>query len=245
VPELGPDASPALQVRQLFDAKAPTWSAKYAPGGRLTSRLAHLAASVHEHSAPGGAVLDLGCGTGNLAYELARAGFTVTGCDISPEMLARATNTEQTQVVSWIQLDPDWQALPFSHGSFDVVVASSVLEYVKDPVAVLRECARVGRPGGAVLCTVPNLTHPSRWFEWTIHTAIQAPAMRRIGSRSPRLKAYLSYLATSRQRHGARWWYSAGRSAGLQVSNLSARTIGHGPLRLLTFRLNSCAGGDP
>ena len=111
-------------------------------------------------------MLDLGCGTGELARHLAAAGLRVTGCDISAEMLARLPRPIPTGAVEWVPLDPGWQTLPFESASFDAVVAASVLEYVDEPAAVLRECARVLRPGGVVLCTVPDLTHPVRWLEW-------------------------------------------------------------------------------
>ena len=51
------------EVRQLFDAKAASWAAKYAPQGRLTGRLTQLSSVVSYHVPAGGRVLDLGCGT--------------------------------------------------------------------------------------------------------------------------------------------------------------------------------------
>ena len=75
------------QVQRLFDEKASTWAAKYAPHGRLTGRLTQLADAVGYHVAAGGHVLDLGCGSGELSRHLAAAGLRVTGCDISARML--------------------------------------------------------------------------------------------------------------------------------------------------------------
>lgn len=49
--------------------------------------------------------------------------------------------------------------LPFTDGSFDGAVCTEVLEHVVDPIAVLREIARVVRPGGRVLVTVPFVFH--------------------------------------------------------------------------------------
>ena len=78
------------QVQLLFDAKARSWAAKYAPDGRLAGRLTRLADAIGYHVATGGRVLDLGCGTGELARHLAGAGLRVTGCDISANMLGQA-----------------------------------------------------------------------------------------------------------------------------------------------------------
>ena len=66
------------QVQLLFDAKAGSWAAKYAPDGRLAGRLTQLADAIGYHVPTGGRVLDLGCGTGELARHLAGTGLRVT-----------------------------------------------------------------------------------------------------------------------------------------------------------------------
>jgi 2-polyprenyl-3-methyl-5-hydroxy-6-metoxy-1,4-benzoquinol methylase len=133
------------QARELFDAKAATWPAKYVPDSRMAGGLSRLSAAAQQYLPPGGRLLDLGCGTGDLDRTLAAGGFRVTGCDISAEMLDRAALARDTDSVSWARLDPGWQALSFGPSTFDVVVASSVPDYVDNPRAVLRECARVLR----------------------------------------------------------------------------------------------------
>lgn len=236
-------AAVTAMVRELFDAKATTWSAKYASGGPLASRLAHLAGAVRRQAPSGGAVLDLGCGTGDLAWELARSGFQVTGCDISAQMLSQAASEHPPAVIEWVRLEAEWQKLPFLPNCFDTVVASSVLEYVSDPAAILRECGRVLRPGGFMLCTVPNSRHPVRWVEWAVGRAARAPLQHALRHRSPRLNAYLTYLTISRQRHGTRWWAAAGLSAGLHVMACPSASCKHGALHHLTLQKTSTARG--
>src|SRR5207302_186555 len=135
------------------------WPAKYAADGPLAGRLTRLATAVGRTASAGDQVLDLGCGTGELARALTAAGFAAAGCDISREMLTRATAREDGGS-RWVQLAPGWRTLPFASAAFGGVVASSLLEYVTEPATVLRECARVTRPGGVVLYTVPDLRHP-------------------------------------------------------------------------------------
>jgi SAM-dependent methyltransferase len=237
-------------VQALFDAKAACWPAKYMTGGRLAGRLFQLARAVGELTPPGGKLLDLGCGSGELARHLAGRGYQVTGCDIAPTMLSQAALADVRHAVRWVRLEPCWQALPFAEGSLDAVVSASVLEYVPDPGAVLAECARVLRPGGVLVCTVPDMTHPVRWLEWPLRlmagtslapVVVSGGALARGGSQlalatgaSRRAGQYLAYLRASRQRRRVGWWYAAARRAGLEPVP-AGHAQRRAPLRLLIF----------
>jgi len=227
-------AAHADEVRRLFDAKAASWPTKYAPDGPLADRLTSLCAAIRRYTGPGDRVLDLGCGTGELAFALAATGIRTVGCDISSRMLRRVQRDSARQV-GWLQLDPHWRSLPFRPGAFDAVVASSVLEYVDEPATVLREAARVLRPGGAIICTVPDLRHPVRWLEGIAQGAARVcPVRGGYGSLSP-WDSYQAYLRASQHRHRARWWLAAAAQAGLRP----VPCPGSGrlpPLRLLAFR---------
>jgi len=101
---------------------------------------------------PGGAVLDVGCGTGALLRALrgAEPRARVRGVDLTPAMLrvaARKLGAGAGLAAA------DAAALPFAAGSFDLVVSTSSLHYWPDPVAGLREMGRVARPGGRIVVT--------------------------------------------------------------------------------------------
>lgn len=91
-------------------------------------------------------VLDVGCGAGFLSNHLALAGCEVTGIDLSQSSLAVAKKYDRTQTVRYLHADA--YALPFERESFDAVCAMDILEHVEDPTLLIREAARVLRPGG-------------------------------------------------------------------------------------------------
>ena len=108
--------SHANHVQALFDSKSVGWSGKYAPDSPLAGRLTQFADAVVTRVAPGGELLDLGCGTGEIARHLAAVGYRMTGCDIAPQMLSRAAAADEQRSVSWIQLDPGWRHAAFRVG---------------------------------------------------------------------------------------------------------------------------------
>lgn len=96
---------------------------------------------------PGERILDIGCGPGIFAAELQTHGAEVTALDSSPAMLAAVERHAPTVE----RVEGEAMSLPFPDGAFDAVTIVQVLEYVADPVAAIREAARVVRPGGRLL----------------------------------------------------------------------------------------------
>ena len=98
---------------------------------------------------PEAQVLDLCCGTGDMAFALRRQGSEahITGADFSHAMLVRATaKSDQRQKMRWIEADA--LRLPFPDESFDLVTSAFGFRNLADYGAGLREIRRVLRPGG-------------------------------------------------------------------------------------------------
>ena len=91
--------------------------------------------------------LDVGGGTGPLALRLAALGFEVELLDNSEPMLALARKEAQAKAlsgrISFRQADANGLAGLFEPSSFDVVVCHNLLEYMQDPLAVLRTLVQV------------------------------------------------------------------------------------------------------
>lgn len=112
---------------------------------------------VTRHFPPATRLLDVGCGSAWLGEHFAN----YTGVDASPEAV-RAAAAKGRQIV---EADVDAR-LPFDDASFDGVVLKDLLEHVADPVAVVREAARVLAPGGLVFASSPDA---QRWV-WDDYT---------------------------------------------------------------------------
>lgn len=97
---------------------------------------------------PGARLLDLGCGTGDLALAFAATGVTVVGADFAGPMLPLARSKAQRRRLAPCWLRGDALALPFADRSFDAVTVAFGVRNFEDPQAALAECARVLRPGG-------------------------------------------------------------------------------------------------
>jgi demethylmenaquinone methyltransferase/2-methoxy-6-polyprenyl-1,4-benzoquinol methylase len=129
--------------------------------------------------ADGGHVLDVATGTGLVAKLLLDRGHLVTGLDQSAEMLALARARFDGRVTL---VEASAESLPFPDASFDHLTFTYLLRYVDDPGAVLRELARVVRPGGTIAMLEFGL--PRRLFRlpWELYTRVGLPFAGRLVS---------------------------------------------------------------
>jgi SAM-dependent methyltransferase len=112
-----------------------------------------------------GKVLDVGCGAGSVAKAVKRErrDLQVYGCDLSQSAVSIATADPQGVEFRLATAEQ----LPFRDAEFDFVWIFDVLEHVNDPERVLREVARVLKPGGGFHIVLPLEGQP-----WTIYTFI-------------------------------------------------------------------------
>jgi ubiquinone/menaquinone biosynthesis C-methylase UbiE len=185
-------------IRTHFDSYAPTWHDRltnhvYAMRYRAVERM------VANHSFA--SVLDVGCGTGDFVQLFDPRRTRYLGIDISENMIAecrRLFPAHEFKVGDGDSLDaPD--------GSVDLVLSIGVLEYLKDPDSHLKELARVTKPGGHIIATVPNGSNRSRQLDRPIRAVLDsAPGkwLRRTIRRPSQIRpAQRTVVKDSRIRH--------------------------------------------
>jgi 2-polyprenyl-3-methyl-5-hydroxy-6-metoxy-1,4-benzoquinol methylase len=99
---------------------------------------------------PGAQVLDVACGTGNLAVIAARRGCAVSGIDIAANLIEQARARAAGSGLDIDFKEADAEALPFADGRFDLVVSMFGVMFAPQPGVAAAELRRVTRPGGQV-----------------------------------------------------------------------------------------------
>jgi ubiquinone/menaquinone biosynthesis C-methylase UbiE len=153
-------------------------------------------------------VLDVACGTGNLAIPAARAGADVTGVDIASNLVAQARQRAAEEKLSAKFDEGDAEQLPYPDDHFDVVMSMFGAMFAPRPERVAAELLRVCRPGG--LIAMANWTprgFAGRMFSVTAKhvpppEGIPAPVLwgdeatvrQRFGSRVSKLEMHPQFL---------------------------------------------------
>ena len=154
VPELGPEVYSQWRASDI---------------GAITERLESRLILDLIGDVRGRAILDIGCGDGELAIELARRGGAVTGIDLSAAMIdaakSRASRCNANIALQVAAADK----LPFAVEKFDIVTAVTILCFVEDARPVFREIARVLKPGGRLV-----IGELGKWSTWAAARRVRA-----------------------------------------------------------------------
>jgi SAM-dependent methyltransferase len=138
--------SPRLtDTRDFFASRAAGWEERFPDDGPTYRR-----AVAELDPAPGGVVIDVGCGTGRALPFLCEAVGSdglVVALDVTPEMLAEAVRRGRNERPVGLVLG-DACRLPLPAQAVDAVFAAGLLSHLPDPSSGLAELARVSKPGG-------------------------------------------------------------------------------------------------
>lgn len=94
----------------------------------------------------GAKVCDFGCGDGYGSMKLVRAGYHITGIDVSKEMILKAKGLADGTGAEFMK--GDISKVDFNENAFDAVIAINSLEWTEDPLGVMKEIKRVVKVGG-------------------------------------------------------------------------------------------------
>jgi 2-polyprenyl-6-hydroxyphenyl methylase/3-demethylubiquinone-9 3-methyltransferase len=155
---------------ELYDRLADTW---WDEDGWLhllrtslnPARFEYLREAVADHGLEprSSRALDVGCGGGLLAEDVAGLGFAVTGVDPSAASLETAREHARSQGLDIDYVEGTGERLPFGDAEYDLVYCCDVLEHVDDLDAVLAETRRVLKPDGLYVFDTINRT-PVSWL---------------------------------------------------------------------------------
>src|SRR5579859_3719656 len=154
MPRTDPRHQSSVESTMSFDYESKRWGAAWlAPKPWFMNGL-KLRYLLEDLAPVRGRVLDLGCGAGSVAKAVKRArpDLAVLGCDLSMSALELASSPDSEGVEFRLATA---ERLPFADGEIDFVWIFDVLEHVESPEVVLREVARVLKPGAGFHIVLP------------------------------------------------------------------------------------------
>jgi 2-polyprenyl-6-hydroxyphenyl methylase/3-demethylubiquinone-9 3-methyltransferase len=159
----------------------------------------------------GATAIDLGCGPGHLTQRLVSRGLHTIAIDGSEAMLARTRERLEREGLPGADVRPYVLPLPVPAvddlaGTAQLIVMSSVIEYVDDDHELLRQCRQLLTPGGHLLASFPN----RRSLYWTAQRALKATPL-------------FAGSASRHQRHqyDPAWVRQMGRNVGLELCDIT------------------------
>ncbi len=207
------------RIADYFETNHAEWQGFYdqdsADGGLFRTRLRFALELCRIHAPQPTRALDLGCGCGPAAIELARMGHDVLGVDLSKSMIADARQAAARAGVAdrCRFLDRDVWSLELPKRSFSLIIALGFVEYFDDPLAVLQRMASLLAHSGVIVVQTPNRLH--------LNSLLQARLARRVERNWAGLRI---------RRFTAREFSRLGRAAGLE--RIDYRGHAFGPIKI-------------
>lgn len=116
-------------------------------------RLKFIVSAIQELNNDNLKIIELGCGNGNISYQLAKMGFNVTGIDISDGAIANAKHRHQLPNLKFECCKAEDVDIA---QKFDAVICCELIEHLINPDIVLAQLAKIVKEDGKVIVTVPN-----------------------------------------------------------------------------------------
>jgi SAM-dependent methyltransferase len=189
---------------------------------------------------PGARVVELGCGAGCVAAELAGAGYELTGIDGHRALVdVAAARAPGAEFHCW-DLREGASELP--DRTFDVACLFDVIEHLDEPVRALDTALRLVRPGGYVVGTVPALMalwsgidehagHKTRYSASTLRGVLERADGARVVAVTPFFRTLVPIMWAQRRLIGRR----AGAVAAVRNLTVPPRPVNTALLAMVTF----------
>lgn len=158
------------------DSIAPSFRDGYQRSAGFRDRLRTWSALIARYARPGDLAIDAGCGAGTLSFEAAQIVASVDGIDGSERMIELARETAAARGIVNVSFEVAlFESLSDRAGRYDLVLCSSVLEYLPDLAVELARLAALLRSGGRMIVSLPNGQSRYRRFERLVYRLTRRP----------------------------------------------------------------------
>jgi 2-polyprenyl-3-methyl-5-hydroxy-6-metoxy-1,4-benzoquinol methylase len=176
-----------------FSRRALEFHDRYGRQPEFAERLRLWHEMLDRYVTRGGLTLDIGCGSGVLSFYLAQTHGQVVGVDGAPDMVAFCESQREQRGIQNVRfLESRLPALgELGSIAADLVVSSSVVEYVDDLDATLARFAQLLAPRGTLIISMPNVASLSRSYQRLKFTL----------TRTPEIYRYIRHFSSPRALH--------------------------------------------